>query len=168
MKKLTWAKEIGPDGRPVLNPNHIPTTDGTATCPAVEGATNWFSTSFNPATGLYYVQTLEKCNVFVKSQINWEAGKAFFGGAVRGVPDDHPQKVLRAIDIHTGKIAWEVPQTGHAESWGGTLATSTGLVFFCEDGGSFMAVDADERQNAVEFSTERELESVADDVCVRS
>jgi len=141
VKKLTWAKEIGADGRPVLNPNHTPTKEGSATCPAVEGATNWFSTSFNPSTGFYYLQTLEKCNIYVKSDINWEAGKAFFGGNIRGVDNDNPQKVLRAIDIHTGKIAWELPQKGHAESWGGTLATATGLVLFCEDSGAFMAVD---------------------------
>lgn len=143
VKKITWAKEIGADGRPVIVPNQLPTTEGNRTCPAVEGATNWFSTSFNPATGLYYVQTLEKCNIFVKSEIAWEAGKAFFGGTVRGVPGDNPQKVLRAIDIQTGKIKWEVPQKGRAESWGGTLATSTGLVMFCEDSGAFMAVDAE-------------------------
>ncbi len=143
VKKLTWAKEIGVDGRPVMNPGQIPTRDGTRTCPAVEGATNWFSTSFNPATGLYYVQTLEKCNIFVKSEIAWEAGKAFFGGTARGVPGDNPQKVLRAIDFRTGKVRWEAPQTGRAESWGGTLAASTGLVFFCEDSGAFMALDAE-------------------------
>jgi alcohol dehydrogenase (cytochrome c) len=142
VKKITWAKEIGVDGRPVLNPNQAPTTAGKKTCPAVEGATNWFSTSFNPATGLYYVQTLEKCNIYVKSEDTWEAGKAYFGGTARGVPGDNPQKILRAIDIHTGKIAWELPQKGRAESWGGTLATSTGLVFFGEDSGAFMAVDA--------------------------
>jgi alcohol dehydrogenase (cytochrome c) len=142
VKKITWAKEIAADGRPVLNPNQAPTKEGNRTCPAVEGATNWFSTSFNPATGLYYLQALEKCNIYVKSEIAWEAGKAYFGGAARGVPNDNPQKVLRAIDIRTGKIAWELPQTGRAESWGGTLATSTGIVFFCEDSGAFMAVDA--------------------------
>jgi alcohol dehydrogenase (cytochrome c) len=31
---------------------------------------------------------------------------------------------------------------GPAYSWGGTLATSTGLVFVAEDSGSLMAVDA--------------------------
>jgi alcohol dehydrogenase (cytochrome c) len=142
VKKLTWAKRIGDDGRPVMNPNHIPTKDGTMTCPAVEGATNWFSPSYNPQTGLFYVQTLEKCNIYVKSEEKWEAGKAYFAGTARGVPDDNPQKFLRAIDIHTGKIKWELPQKGRAESWGGTLATSTGLVFFCEDSGAFMAADA--------------------------
>jgi alcohol dehydrogenase (cytochrome c) len=50
--------------------------------------------------------------------------------------------VLRAIDIQTGRIAWELPQTGPASSWGGTLATAGGLVFFGEDSGALMAVDA--------------------------
>jgi alcohol dehydrogenase (cytochrome c) len=49
---------------------------------------------------------------------------------------------LRAIDITTGKPAWEIAQPGPADSWGGTLATSTGLVFFGEEGGAFMAADA--------------------------
>lgn len=40
-----------------------------------------------------------------------------------------------------GRIAWELPQTGQALSWGGTLSTATELVFFGEDSGMFMAVD---------------------------
>jgi len=63
VKKITWAREIGPGGRPVLIPNQEPTFEGNKACPALEGASDWFSTSFNPATGLYYVQTLEKCDV---------------------------------------------------------------------------------------------------------
>ena len=35
-----------------------------------------------------------------------------------------------------------VPQPGPAHSWGGTLATSTGLVIFGEESGSLMAADA--------------------------
>lgn len=143
VKKLTWAKEIATDGRPVLNANALPTKEGTLTCPAVEGATNWFSPSYNPATGLFYLQALEKCNIFAKSEEVWEAGKSYYAGSVRRAPDDRPQKILRAIDIQTGKIKWELPQQGRAESWGGTLATSTGLVFVCEDGGAFLAVDAE-------------------------
>jgi alcohol dehydrogenase (cytochrome c) len=52
------------------------------------------------------------------------------------------QRVLRAIDIRTGKASWEIAQPGPADSWGGTLATSTGLVFFGEESGAFMAADA--------------------------
>ena len=60
----------------------------------------------------------------------------------RGRPDETGQKVLRAIDVRTGAIAWELPQTGPGSSWGGTLATAGGLVFFGEDSGALMAVDA--------------------------
>jgi alcohol dehydrogenase (cytochrome c) len=35
-----------------------------------------------------------------------------------------------------------LPEVGAANSWGGTLATATGLVFFGEDSGDFTAADA--------------------------
>ena len=142
VKKLTWASGIGADGRPVLNPNQLPSTKGVEVCPAMEGATNWFSTSFSPLTGFYYVQTLEKCNVFTKSPGEWKAGRDFMGGSSRPVPGETPVKILRAIDIQTGRIAWELPQTGNANSWGGTLSTAGGLVIFCDDSGALSAADA--------------------------
>ena len=142
VKKLTWAREIGADGRPVLNPNQQPTPTGTRVCPAVEGATNWFSTSFHPSTGLYYVQTLEKCNIFTKRPETWRPGHSFYGGSTKRVPDEAAEKILRAIDIRTGAIAWELPQVGQANSWGGTLSTAGGLVFVGEDSGTLMAVDS--------------------------
>jgi alcohol dehydrogenase (cytochrome c) len=140
--KLTWAREIGPDGRPVLNPNQQPSSEGVRVCPSVEGATNWFSTSFSPHTGLYYVQTLEKCTIFARAPSHWVQGASYYSGSTRTPPDETPQKVLRAIDITTGAIAWQHPQIGPANSWGGTLTTAGGLVFFGEDGGALMAVDA--------------------------
>jgi alcohol dehydrogenase (cytochrome c) len=143
VKNLTWAKAIGKDGRPIKNPNQEPTEKGTRVCPSQDGATNWFSPSFLPATGLYYVQTYEKCSVYTKrSGDEWESGKEYLGGSQRVSPDVTPQTILRAIDIHTGAIKWELPQRGDAQSWGGTLATVSGLVIFGEDGGALMAVDA--------------------------
>ena len=50
--------------------------------------------------------------------------------------------MLKAIDIRTGAIAWELPQPGPASSWGGTLATASGLVIFGEESGTLMAADA--------------------------
>ena len=141
VKKLTWARGIGADGRPMLNPDQTPTADGRTVCPAVEGATNWFSTAFSPATGLYYVQALEKCTVYARTPETWRAGQSFYGGSTRQ-DGETGQKVLRAIDMQTGAIAWELPQTGRGSSWGGTLATAGGLVFFGEDSGALMAVDA--------------------------
>jgi alcohol dehydrogenase (cytochrome c) len=143
VKNLTWASGIGSDGRPMKLPNQEPSPAGTKVCPSQDGATNWFSPSFNPATGLYYVQTFEKCSIYTKSeQGEWESGKTYLGGSQRTAPDPKPQRILRAIDIRTGAIAWELPQHGPANSWGGTLTTASGLVIVGEDGGALMAVDA--------------------------
>jgi alcohol dehydrogenase (cytochrome c) len=142
VKKMTWASEIGADGRPVRLPNMEPTLQGTKICPGLEGAANWFSTSFNPSTGLYYVQTLEKCEIYTKTPMEWRAGRGYMGGTWVDTPGEPGQKILRAIDIRTGKAAWELPQPGAAISWGGTLATAGGIVLFCEDSGALAAVDA--------------------------
>ena len=142
VKKITWAREIGPGGRPVLIPNQEPTFEGNKACPALEGASDWFSTSFNPATGLYYVQTLEKCDVYKKIDVPWQAGKGYRGGTARLAPGESAQKILRAIDIRTGQIAWELPQAGPGVSWGGTLATAGGIVIFVEESGALAAADA--------------------------
>lgn len=143
IRKMTWASGVGRDGRPVKKPGQEPSAQGTKVCPSQDGATNWFSPSFNSATGLFYVQTFEKCSVYTKRSVGeWESGRTFLGGAQRGSPDEKPERILRAIDIQTGNIAWELPQVGPAVSWGGTLATATGLVFFGEDSGAFMAADS--------------------------
>jgi alcohol dehydrogenase (cytochrome c) len=142
VQKITWAKEIGKDRRPVLMPNQEPTPEGARVCPAVEGATNWFSTSFSPATGLYYVQSLEKCNIFQKSPGKWEAGQSYYDGSTRQVSGERAQKFLRALDIQTGKLVWELPQTGPANTWGGTLATAGGVVFYGDDSAALSAADA--------------------------
>jgi alcohol dehydrogenase (cytochrome c) len=142
VKKITWASGIGPDGRPKLLPNSEPTAQGTKACPAVEGATNWMSSSYSPGTGLFYVMSLERCSIYSKSSAWWEPGKSFYGGGTRRVPGENGEKILRAIDIQSGKIAWEYPQIGPANSWGGVLSTDGGLVFFGEDSGAFAALDA--------------------------
>ncbi len=142
VQKLNWAKGIGANGRPIPNPDAVPTPQGTKACPAVDGATNWFSNAYNPATGLFYLMALEKCNIYTKAEAVWTPGESYYGGDTRNIPDDPGQKFLRAIDLRTGKIAWEVPQTGDASSWGGVLSTAGGLVFFGEDSGAFAAVDA--------------------------
>ena len=144
VKKLTWAKEIGPDGRPVLNPNQTPTPEGNLICPSVDGATNFFSTAYNPATGLFYVNTLEKCSIFTKTPPpEWRARPRISkAGAGRRPADDKPQKILRAFDIQTGKTVWEQPEDGQGDTWSGTLSTAGGLVFYGDDGGELAAVDA--------------------------
>mgnify|MGYP005844224559 CR=1 FL=1 len=142
VKKLTWADGIDEKGRPRVREDSKPTAEGVRVCPAVEGATNWYSPAWHPGTGLFYAQTLEKCSIFARQPETWEAGKSFYGGSTRRVPNEPGQKILRAIEPETGRIVWEHPQAGAARSWGGVLSTDGGLVFFGEDNGSFSAADA--------------------------
>ena len=135
VKKLTWASGIGTDGRPILVPGNEPTLGGVRTCPAVRGATNWYSTAFNPSTQLYYVMTVEDCSTYRKAH---DGGYGFINN-----PDDPPMKVLRAMSVETGKVAWELPLIGHPErNYSGVLSTAGGLLFFGETSGGFAAVDA--------------------------
>ena len=143
VKKLTWAKEIQADGRPLMNPNQNPTVEGNLICPSVVGGANFFSTSFNPATGLFYVNTMEACSVISKrASGNWTAGQGYMGGGGRRVPDEKVRKVLRAFEIKTGKVAWELEESGDGAAWSGTLTTAGGLVFFGDDAGALSAADA--------------------------
>jgi alcohol dehydrogenase (cytochrome c) len=142
VKNVTWASGLTPEGRPITVPNMEPTLEGRRVCPSLEGSSNWYSTSFNPATGLYYVQTNDKCGVFTKVPMEWAAGKGFMGGSFVQAPGEPARRVLRAIDIQTGTIAWELPQVGPVNSWGGTLSTAGGVVIFGEDSGALMAADA--------------------------
>jgi PQQ-dependent dehydrogenase (methanol/ethanol family) len=142
VRKLTWASGIGADGRPQVLPGTEPSIEGSKACPSMEGATNWMSTAYHPATGLFYVMALEKCNIYFKSAAWWEPGKSFYGGAVRAVPGERPEKYLRAIDPRTGRIAWEYRQAGPGNTWGGVLSTDGGLVFLCDDSGALAALDA--------------------------
>jgi alcohol dehydrogenase (cytochrome c) len=142
IKELTWAKGIGPDGRPIMVAGQEPSAKGTRVCPSQDGATNWYSPSYNPATGLFYMQTNEKCSVYLKRPDDFAYGRAFLGGAQRVDASPKPERILRALDLQTGAVKWEIPEVGNAGSWGGTLATATGLVFFGEDSGAFVAADA--------------------------
>ena len=141
-RNVTWAGGLTPQGRPMIVPNMEPSLEGKRVCPSLEGSSNWYATSFNPTTGLYYVQTNDKCGVFTRTPMEWEAGKGFMGGSFKQAPDEPAQRILRAIDIQTGRIVWELPETGAVDSWGGTLSTAGGLVIFGEDSGALMAADA--------------------------
>jgi alcohol dehydrogenase (cytochrome c) len=140
-KDVTWASGLDAKGRPLRVPGMEPSVEGKRVCPSLTGATNWYSTSFNPVTNLYYVQTDDKCGLFTRVDMEWEAGRGFMGGSFAPAPEP-AQRVLRAIDIFSGTTAWELPQVGRAGSWGGVLSTVTGLVIFGEDGGALMAADA--------------------------
>ena len=71
---------------------------------------------------------------------------------------------MRAIELRTGRIAWELPLDGPARTWSGALATAGGLVFFGDDNGDFAAVDAHTGEQALGFPGKPVLEILADDL----
>ncbi len=156
LKKLNWAEGIGADGRPILKDLPKDANGNTYVCPGFQGGANWFSSSFNPQTGLFYFNALERCNVFSSNHGEWVAGRGYMGGSARPAPGESFEKFLRAINIQTGEIAWEVPQvtgTATATASAGVLSTASGLVFFGENSGSFMAAGAKDGKVLWQFPT---------------
>jgi alcohol dehydrogenase (cytochrome c) len=141
VEKLTWATGIDKSGRPILT-GKIPTADGTLICPSIEGATNWFSPSYNPATNLFYVMALENCNIFFAHPQTFQKGQTYYATGTSQPPGEHAQKILLALSVPDGKPVWRYPQTGRGDSWGGTLTTAGGLLFVANDAGSLEAVEA--------------------------
>ena len=85
------------------------------------------STAYNPATGLYYLMTIENCGVYRSTMFGGGRGARPVAGIAGGLfadPNgDPPRRYLRAIEIATGKIAWEVEQKIPGPNYGGALST---------------------------------------------
>ena len=152
VKKLNWAKGIDETGRPILT-GVKPTAEGTLICPDMTGATNWFSPSYNPVTHLLYFMALENCQLFFLKPQEFAEGHEFYATGVKHAPDQSGEKILMAYNPETGKLAWQYPQIGSAQAWGGTMTTAGGLVFFANDAGGFEAVDAQNGKSLWHFNT---------------
>lgn len=138
--RTTWASAIGPDGRPQLLP------ESGLICP--DYGTNWNATAFSPLTRLYYLMAREKCDVKLSAG-NWKAGR----------PREEPgKKYLRALDIETGKVVWEVPQTGPIEGKreAAVLATSGGILVYGDPSGDVVAADQRNGKTLWHFATNGE------------
>lgn len=128
LRRVDWASGIAADGRPIV-------TDPRG-CPA--DAANWDSTAYSPQTGLYYFMALEECT-----------------GKPTGYPDQTGQRFLRALNIQTGEIVWEIPQPGpaRAKTWTGVLATAGGVIFYGQPNGGFAAVAQTDGKPLWQFPT---------------
>jgi alcohol dehydrogenase (cytochrome c) len=154
VENITWASGIDADGRPRLLPGNEPTVEGQRVCPAVAGATNWPSTAFSPLTGLFYLFAEESCSIYSKNDQWWEAGKSFYGGATKRAPSDTASgKTLKAIDIQTGRTAWEIPDVGGGILGSGLMVTAGGLIFYGDGRGAFVAADATNGKVLWQFNT---------------
>jgi alcohol dehydrogenase (cytochrome c) len=141
VEKLNWAKSIDASGRPIVS-GRIPTADGTYICPGIDGATNWFSPSYNPQTKLFYVMALESCNLYFAKPKVFTKGETFYDTGTKHPPNERAQKILLGLSVVDGKLVWRYPQVGPGNAWAGTLTTAGGLVFFGDDAESLEAVDA--------------------------
>jgi alcohol dehydrogenase (cytochrome c) len=154
VKNLNWATGIDANGRPIRNPDIEPTPEGRKVCPAQTGATNWPSTAFNPSTGLFYLFAEESCAIYTKNDRWWEAGQSFYGGGTRRAVDaTTAPKSLRALDLQTGKIAWELPNVGGGIIGSGLMATAGGLIFYGDGSSQFVATDAKTGKVLWQFNT---------------
>jgi alcohol dehydrogenase (cytochrome c) len=141
VEKLTWAKGVDGQGRPVRS-GLEPTAEGTRICPGYGGATNWFAPSYSESTHLVYFLALEECQIFFLKAQDFEEGKTFYSTGVKRIPGETSQKILLAYDLERRAFVWRYPQVGSGHSNGGTMTTAGGLLFFGDDAQSFEALDA--------------------------
>jgi alcohol dehydrogenase (cytochrome c) len=137
---VTWAKSIGPDGRPVVDPSAEPNATGTIVCPGALGMTNWYSPSYDPDTQLLYVTTSTECDVFTGAPQEYRPGHDFLGSVYVPAPHERPSGTLKALDPLTGAQKWEFKYFSTPE--GGALSTAGNVVFAGDADGNFIALDA--------------------------
>ena len=153
--KVNWASGLDAKGRPIQTPQ----PDGEGTFPGVQGGTNWYSPSYSPRTGLFYVSGWQDyASVFVKEAQKYEEGRRFVGGRPASpIPGGQNVPSLKrgpinvwteaaghgeviALDPRTGAKKWKFAMTDVTDS--GILTTATDLLFAGGREGYFHALDA--------------------------
>jgi acido-empty-quinoprotein group A len=130
----TWAKGVDSRGRPIAKPEATPSPDGALVEPGSDGSTNWMAPSFNPQTGLFYVNARRLFSIYY----NTVTGKAEgWGGRDRNL---WANSTLRALDYRTGKVVWN-RELGDGESISGILTTAGHLLFSSDNSGNLLALD---------------------------
>jgi alcohol dehydrogenase (cytochrome c) len=153
--KVNWASGLDANGRPIATPQPA----GAPTFPGIQGGTNWYSPSYSPSTGLFYLSTWENYStIFSGIETEYKEGTRFTGGAntspVPGVEnptgqrqgpiDMYTEAIARggvvAIDPATGDPKWKFEM--HDVNTSGILTTATDLLFVGGREGYFQALDA--------------------------
>jgi len=153
--KVNWASGLDAKGRPIQTPQ----PENAPTFPGVQGGTNWYSPSYSPRTGLFYVSAWEDyASVFVKEEQKYQEGQRFVGGRpATPIPGGQNIPSLKrgpinvwteaaghgavvAIDPRTGDKKWRFLMTDVTDS--GILTTATDLLFTGGREGYFHALDA--------------------------
>ena len=171
--KVTWASGLDAKGRPQgVKP---PTPEGIRLAPHFAGATNWYSPSYSPRTGLFYVPAwMDGSSVYARRPAEYVEGRAFLGAFPTGTalsingtqvnrrrPDEGYGAVL-ALDPKTGTKKWEFKMTDVTDA--GVLTTASDLLFSGGREGAFYALDARTGRVVVEGPRGRHRAGGADDL----
>jgi alcohol dehydrogenase (cytochrome c) len=137
----TWAKGMTPEGRPIPNPDAVPTADGTHVCPGWAGGVNWNPSSYSPQTGLLYVNAREEsCTIYGGRAETPVPGRYYIGGTFGTPANQKDWGVIRAIDPLSGDIKWEFKL--YSAGWGGLLSTAGDVAFVGDNEGNFIGLNA--------------------------
>lgn len=147
--KQNWATGLDDKGRPLL----AALPEGAPVFPGVQGGTNWYSPSYSPRTGLFYVSAWDDySSVFTRQRMNHVPGQRFMGGRARsGTPplrrgpvntwtEEAGHGAVVAIDPRTGERKWGYEM--HDVTDAGILTTASDLLFSGGREGYFFALDA--------------------------
>lgn len=132
---VNWSSGVDAQSRPIANPEKDPSPAGTLVEPDAIGATNWMSPSFDPQTGLLYVDSDRCFGLYYDLSEGKPEG---FAGTNLYV---WSRSALRAIDYQTGKSRWE-HDLGPGHNWASVLSTAGGLVFTADNHGNMLALEA--------------------------
>jgi alcohol dehydrogenase (cytochrome c) len=133
--KTNWSLGYDAKGQPIPNPEKNPSLAGTLVSPDASGATNWFSPTFSPQTGLFYVNADRSFSVFYL--YDGTDNPQGWGGNQRG---GWSESMLEAIDYRTGKVKWSHKWEGGSNS--GLLSTAGNLIFSGAPGKAIEALNA--------------------------
>ena len=149
---VNWMSGFNDKGRPIRVPGKVPTAEGTTIYPGSEGATNWYSPSYSPRTGLFYVSMwADYASIFYKVPVEYTEGRVYAGAMPKShVPDgraaenvrkdDEGHGAVRAIDPKSGKRMWEFKMNDVTDA--GVLTTASDLLFSGGREGYFFALNA--------------------------
>ena len=118
----------------------LPTPEGTRMLPGANGGAEWSPIAIDPNLNYAFVAALHQPMHYKVHSAPWEKGRLWLGSAFVAIPGEEQYGLYSAVDLKTGKIAWQnkVPQP----MMGGALATAGGLTFTGEGNGNFNAYDS--------------------------
>ena len=154
--KQTWAKGLDQRGRPIEIPGMDPSEKGTLVYPSLQGSTNWSSPSYSPDTGMLYVPVREMGSIYFKTGVEYRPGTYYTGGSEKRL-DEESWGAVRALDVQTGKLAWDFKLP--SPPWAGVMSTAGGLVFGGSNEGNFFALDAKTGKPLWQFQTGGQIRS---------